>query len=382
MQISVRTAMSIVEEISGIIGQKINVMDENGIIIASSDVSRVGTFHEAAKKLIDSGEQEISVRYDHEYKGSLAGTNIAVIFQEKIVGVVGVTGPYQEVIKYGQIIRKMTEILLRDEYYREQIDIDERIYTRFLNEWLRGDPKNVNRHLAEQGLAIGIDISLPRRVLAASVILREKEDPARGQRIIDRAQKIVRRMIEQEPGGAVYVSGSNMLCVVSQRTDTAMLGLAAKVRNTAEFRYPIVLAVGIDSRTDGYEFIRTACLKAEKALRTCLRSPGKETRLYDSINMEIFSDELPDLTKAEYIHRIFRGAPDEDVALCIVMLEVFYEEEGSLSRAAERLSIHKNTLQYRLKKLKDSTGYDPRSIRYSSLFYNAIHFYHDIYDRD
>jgi len=29
----------------------------------------------------------------------------------------------------------------------------------------------------------------------------------------------------------------------------------------------------------------------------------------------------------------------------------YYEEQGSVQRAAERLDIHKNTLQYRLKRL-------------------------------
>ena len=60
------------------------------------------------------------------------------------------------------------------------------------------------------------------------------------------------------------------------------------------------------------------------------------------------------------------------------MLELYYECEGSVSEASKRLFIHKNTLQYRLRRLADTTGYDPRSIKFSSLYYNAIHFYRDI----
>jgi len=57
---------------------------------------------------------------------------------------------------------------------------------------------------------------------------------------------------------------------------------------------------------------------------------------------------------------------------------VFYREEGSITLTAQKLFIHKNTLQYKLKKLKEKTGYDPRSIRYSSLYYNAMYFYRDV----
>lgn len=32
----------------------------------------------------------------------------------EVIGVVGITGPVQEVAKYGQITRKMTEILMQE----------------------------------------------------------------------------------------------------------------------------------------------------------------------------------------------------------------------------------------------------------------------------
>ena len=113
-------------------------------------------------------------------------------------------------------------------------------------------------------------------------------------------------------------------------------------------------------------------------MRTCLRSPNRDIRLYDSINMEIFSGEIPDLVKLEYIRRIFRNCSPDEIEGWIAMLDTYYGLEGSITRAAAALFIHKNTLQYRLRLLHEKTGYDPRSIRFSSLYYNAIHFYHDL----
>jgi carbohydrate diacid regulator len=118
-----------------------------------------------------------------------------------------------------------------------------------------------------------------------------------------------------------------------------------------------------------------------KALKTALRSPQKGIRLYESINMEIFQSELSSKIKLEYINRIFKGCTLEEIENWIGILNIFYEEEGSIASTADRLYIHKNTLQYKLNKIKERTGYDPRSIRYSSLFYNAIHFYQDVRDK-
>lgn len=38
----------IVEELEGTIQKNINIMDETGCIIASSDLSRIGTYHSGA----------------------------------------------------------------------------------------------------------------------------------------------------------------------------------------------------------------------------------------------------------------------------------------------------------------------------------------------
>lgn len=51
MYISRETAQEIVEEIGGEIGAHINLMDERGYIIASTDASRIGNLHEGQDAL-------------------------------------------------------------------------------------------------------------------------------------------------------------------------------------------------------------------------------------------------------------------------------------------------------------------------------------------
>lgn len=80
--------------------------------------------------------------------------------------------------------------------------------------------------------------------------------------------------------------------------------------------------------------------------------------------MEIFTDELSETVKSEYVHKIFKGMNDEEIFKAVQLLEIYYDEEGSISRAADKLFIHKNTLQNRLKQIQARTGYDPRSIRH------------------
>lgn len=378
MHIAKRNAEQIVTEISEVIGESVNMMNANGIIIASTDAARVGTFHEAAKKLVDERLDELIVHGDGDYAGSRSGTNLPVMIGGEIVGVVGVTGPYQQVVKYGQIIKKMTEILLLDHSYHAHKEFEENIRNRFIEEWICTDTKTITPTFAARGMDLGIDITICRRIMVMSPAYLEEPDLSVMQKSFDKAGKIIACFLAEDKNNIVFKTTTNILCAVTATSDKSVLLLAQRVKREVEHDGQLQLAIGIDSPPLNYMFVHGAFLKATKALHACLRTTEKEIRFYDNINMEIFASEIPDMVKNEYIHKIFKGCSAAEIAQWVNILEIYYQEEGSLCAAADKLFIHKNTLQYKLCKLKEQTGYDPRSIHYSSLFYNAIYFYRDI----
>lgn len=378
MHISKRNASLIVEEISSIIGEHVNMMNQEGIIIASTDPSRVGTFHAASKKLIEEKMDELIIHNENEYEGSRPGINLPIVFHGDILGAIGVTGSTKEVLKYGQIIKKMTEILILDHYYREQKTIDINIRNRFIDDWICGDTKNINPTLVNRGSSLGIDITLLRRIIIISPVIINDFDNIQEQKIINSTDSIISNMISEDQNNVFFRTTKNILCAVTTLKDKEILNTAIKIKHNVESNLKVKLAIGIDSPVNNYTLIHHAYIKALKALQACTRSQTKDIRFYNTINMEIFSGEIPDMIKLEYIRKIFLGYSTKEISEWIPILEVFFEEEGSISLAAERLFIHKNTLQYKLNKLKECTGYDPRSIRYSSLYYNAVHFYRDI----
>ena len=56
------------------------------------------------------------------------------------------------------------------------------------------------------------------------------------------------------------------------------------------------------------------------------------------------------------------------------MLKALFACDGSLQQTSEKLYIHKNTLQYKLNKLHQLTGLNPRTMEGSALYYFAIAF--------
>lgn len=82
---------NIVEELEDTIQKNINIMDETGCIIASSDMSRIGTYHSGAQRVINQSLSELVISEEDNYAGAKNGINLPIIIENEIVGVVGIT---------------------------------------------------------------------------------------------------------------------------------------------------------------------------------------------------------------------------------------------------------------------------------------------------
>ena len=277
MQFPKRSAMNIVQEIGDVIGEKINMMDSEGVIIASTDPARMKTFHAGAKKLVDERLDELVVRYDGEFDGARQGINLPITFEEKIVGVIGVTGPYEKVRKYGQIIKKMTEILILDIALSEQLGIENRARSRFLNDWVHASPAEVAT-LAESARSLHIDITIPRRVLLLSVVPLRNDGATETQVTIEGAERRVSEFCGAGKDIIVFKLESRIALLVPAQSDEGMLTFASGLKREVEGCCPVSLAIGIDAEYRGYQYMAAAFERAERALRTCLRSPSRQPR--------------------------------------------------------------------------------------------------------
>lgn len=102
----------------------INIINEYGEIIASGDNKRVGKIHLGALEVI---EKRKSLPYfdfiDNDKESSKPGINMPLFFHDEVIGVVGVTGNPEEINIIANMVKMTTEILIEKE-----IDIDKKIF--------------------------------------------------------------------------------------------------------------------------------------------------------------------------------------------------------------------------------------------------------------
>ena len=359
MALSTESAQQIVSEISVIVKQNVNMMNVEGYIIASTDSKRIGNFHEGAKKIIDEHLEEFYVTPEMETLTTRTGLNLPITFEGETIGVIGITGAYEQVYNYGQIVKKMTEILVRENYIRAQEQFDKKMERHFLEDWILGTGVKRNKAFFERGLGLHIDITIPRRVMVLRLEnFHHLSGTGEGQKIIEKVELAVSALIREDSRNVYLNLTTKQICLVTPRSDEQMKILAQQLIQRIRTEFDICLLVGIDNGEEGSTDMGTAYAKANKASHACL-TPMHPIMLYDQINMEIFMDDIPKGLKTEYLRKIFSG--------CNV--------------AADKLFMHKNTLQYKLRRLEECTGYDVRLPSHGPIFYMAILFFHDV-ERD
>lgn len=119
--LNVTLAEKFIERIVTYTDYNINIMNDRGIIIASKDKKRVGTFHEIAYQIIKEDKNVIEVEFDNAYLGTKSGVNMAFFYKNQRVGVVGVTGNPSEVREIAMITRMSLETMLEYELAQEKM---------------------------------------------------------------------------------------------------------------------------------------------------------------------------------------------------------------------------------------------------------------------
>ena len=77
---------------------------------------------------------------------------------------------------------------------------------------------------------------------------------------------------------------------------------------------------------------------------------------YDRLHTELLLGTLSDEAMELYVRRVLSHLSEKDIQY----LDAYFRSNCSLKEAAAELYIHKNTLQYRLDRVRDLSGYDPR----------------------
>ncbi len=382
MVLSKAKMQKIVEELRGSIDKDINIMDKNGEIIASTDPTRLGSLHQGALKIINQNMNELLIEDETNFKGAKHGINLPIFINDEIVGVVGITGKLGEVEPFGKIIKKMTEIMITEDYLKDQKQLIENTKNNFVYVWLfetKHDKEEEIDNFIQSGRLLKIDVLLNRSAVVLNIYdLNEKnKTEVETQVLNNRIIKHLKKLLEDDEQNIVVQIGARIIILLHTDSIAAALGKMNMIKQYIENYFYVKIAGGIGSVGIKPSEIKRSYKEAELSCDIMMNIKDMGIRAYGDMDLELLIQSIPDQNKFSYFKRIFRKCHEKELANYLLLLRVFYENDGSISKTAVQLYLHKNTVQYRLLKLKELTGYDPRVIKELIVLYIALLIYEE-----
>lgn len=365
-------AKELATRVSGITKNPIAILDLAGDILAKSEKFSFGSSH-------------INV------KNSKKAISLAV--EGEKVGYAYLDASPHVVSEEGDIIKSMLELILHQKTILENITSEDRKINKFIYDLLHRESYDESETKAEAEV-YGFDLVKPRMVLLVDLGGEVKKTLFSENMSCNEKDsfwaKVKRSLISQtesfytrnKDNIVAYIGGSRFVILKSLGEEEEVSRNFKHILKTlnsfeyslkSEFRGDVTMGVGryypgISGLKESFEEALVAMNFGEKVW-------GKD-KVYSFDSFGVVAPLINSGKGLDFPKNIFEGFSSEELKHT---LDVFFDSNMSLTRTAKKLKIHRNTLVYRLDKISETLGLDPRAfdgavqIKLSMLFGQLAH---------
>lgn len=385
--LEVSLAEKLIEQITKYTDYNVNIMNREGIIIASRNPDRIGMYHEPAWQILHGNEDIITVNSDNDYPGAVRGINMLIDIDGKREGVVGVTGNPEEIRPIALIIKMSIETMIRYENQKIQSLRRQTKREQLQDLILSGDtPDPAKLRCLLQDLGCRPDI--PRHALLChikgadckdifgyikNIPLHRKEDlilfPAPEYILIFKS--------------TVESSGRHILDSVPGKEDSTKESIIVKNRQIL-IRYTDQLRSLIASRTSDFHiYVGTLQDTPSQYHAAYIHCKWLENHISDPASVNWFRNHagryLTECIPYRELQQIFgafgKYIPTVNRKHYLELIGSLTDCDFNISAAAQDLYMHKNTFTYQYNKLREQLDLNPQVFPQDKWFMIFLYLY-------
>lgn len=346
-----KLAQDFVEATSLLVGQRtINIMDQKGIIIASTEKHRIGDFHQGAAEVLETGKPVlIKIEDLPRYPGSKEGYNMPIFLNDEIIGVVGIFGCEEEV----QSIANLLRVYVTQSFSQLQMTQKQNLEAELRNQLLRlllFGGESQKEMIAKLCGMLNLQLEHPIRI----VLLYERARERNMKHLLDYSQLIqnlIWKNVLDRRRDVFGIQNADYVILLGGGESPEMQKRLDKLLH--EIEAEDVWNAAVSSPCRNLEEI-SAGMREVSVLRN--RKGGTIQNLEEhSCRMQYLLGSMTvqegARTAARMLRRLKEQHGENQAEQLLRTARVYYECGGSVARAAEQLNLHKNTLLYRMKQL-------------------------------
>ena len=345
-----RLFQGVIHQMRDSIDRVIGVVDDTATVIACSDLTRIGETSEFL--LLDMGEnQDIFVRDGYTYKpfGSKSKPEFAVF----------VEGSDEMATRYcGILVVALAGI---KQYYDEKYDRNNFIKNVILDNVLPGDI-----YVKAREMHFNSDVS--RVVLLIRIV--SSNDIS--------AFDVIQNLFPNKQKDFVFnISESDIVLVKEIKAGIEsrdLEKLARSIVDTLGGEFYTKVVVGIGTAVVGVKDLAKSFKEAQVALEVGkVFDTEKSIVSYDNLGIARLIYQLPTTLCEMFLKEVFKKGSIESLDQeTLFTIQKFFENNLNVSETSRKLFVHRNTLVYRLEKIKKLTGLDLREFDHAIVFKVAL----------
>lgn len=151
-------------------------------------------------------------------------------------------------------------------------------------------------------------------------------------------------------------------------------GLAKSIVDTAGAEFFVKATVGIGTVVETVKDLARAYKEAQVAIEVGkVFDIEKSVINYENLGIGRLIYQLPTTLCEMFLHEVFKkGALESLDHETLITIQAFFENNLNVSETSRKLFVHRNTLVYRLEKIKKITGLDLREFEHAITFKVAL----------
>ena len=350
---------------------KVTITDTNGYIVGSSDPARLNQFHPSAYEILCERQPieswDIATdSYVNVPEGVQLGYGERVIYDGECIGLIGLVGAPEEIKQSIKTAQLVLQLMLDRKKASDELKLISKDKKAFLLRLLQGQYGSPE-WIKERADTYKIDLSRPRYVLTVQINLEkfDEKSPLELSQIKETMHRAIRSIFfEQEDLLYEYDTGETVLLTAGKHSDASQRRRQiekAAARLYAELREQCKVSalIGVSEECGDYTGIPLALRQGRRAAEIGAKTENGEG-LYFYSQMRLgrivasFSPEIRPILQRDILSKLLENHADS----LLETLFTYFEMNGNVSQTAEKLFIHRNTLQYRFRKIKEITGFD------------------------
>ena len=350
---------------------KVTITDTNGYIVGSSDPARLNQFHPSAYEILCERQPieswDIATdSYVNVPEGVQLGYGERVIYDGECIGLIGLVGAPEEIKQSIKTAQLVLQLMLDRKKASDELKLISKDKKAFLLRLLQGQYGSPE-WIKERADTYKIDLSRPRYVLTVQINLEkfDEKSPLELSQIKETMHRAIRSIFfEQEDLLYEYDTGETVLLTAGKHLDASQRRRQiekAAARLYAELREQCKVSalIGVSEECGDYTGIPLALRQGRMAAEIGAKTENGEG-LYFYSQMRLgrivasFSPEIRPILQRDILSTLLETHADS----LLETLFTYFEMNGNVSQTAEKLFIHRNTLQYRFRKIKEITGFD------------------------